>query len=354
MVTRFVIRHLVYQYRKVIPVILILSLILSLPMVTLLISKQAKVLAQRPLQELNAEVILQKSSSANRLDGLQTGGIIEPFTLTSFSKNSVISQLATIEGVTDISTALLLWKIDITGTLVFAGIDLAEPLMGIRDIDPLLVKEGETFSSDNSAEIILERHFAKLMGYEVGGPYLLNDTELTIINLVDFKETSNINSATGFLPYLTATGLSGVEPGLVNQAFLTLSDGSRVDYLSQTLADLMPDIQVITKDSMYKNLSAYSQFIFNAGNWSVRVLIPAALLFFYWIVRLYQKENRIYLDTLRLIGWPRAYVLQWEITTILFMFFLSLTFAIFIAFTSQGIFTAGLDNSIVINKGLTL
>ncbi len=354
MLTRYVISHLLYQYKKVIPVAIISALILALSLVTFLISEQAKVLALRPLKQLNSEIILQLNSETKAAANLMTTGLIEPFNLTTFSKEAVSNIVNQVDGVAQVSSALLLWKLGPSGTSIFAGIDLSDPNTGMRNINNLLVKPDVTFSSNSALEIILERHFATLMGYKIGDSYELSNTTLTIINFVDFQEESNINSATGFLPYTTATSLSGLDAGVVNQLFLTLNDSSNLAAISKAISEQLPTIQVITKDSMYKNLSAYSQFIFNAGDWSITVLVPIALGLIYWIIRLYQKENRIYIKTLRLIGWPRRYTLQWQISDVAIILCTALIFAVGIALSTQSLFTAGLDQSIVINTGLKL
>ena len=302
--------HLFYA-KKIVPVILICSLILLIPAASILLVGRIRDLADKPLAALNTELILQYDKGDKEAAGVRTTGLMEPFNRHSFAKESTLQQLMAIPGIKECASALVLWQFDPQNTLSVVGIDPAEPMVGFRKVEKLLTKGSRFFSSSNAEEVLLERHFATLFGYKPGTMFPLAGHHLKIVGLVDFKEQSNLSNAAVFLPYETALTLSGEKKRVINQIFLSLKSSTDIGQVSKAVSLSFPNFSMISKDSLYKNLSALNRLIYRSGHFVIITVFPLALLLLYWALKLHRLEYAEQLDILRVLGWPRSYLRRW-------------------------------------------
>lgn len=308
----FVLRNLVFHRKKTIPVVLLCGLILLLPAATFLLVNRITLLADRPLAALNTEMILQQDTGDKDSASVQTKGLVEPFNLHHFDKDATGRGLQAISGIGHFATALVLWQFDPRNTLTVVGLDPADHPVGYRNIEKLLMKGGRFFSSDRAEEVLLERHFATLFGYAPGGRFVLAGRELAIVGLVDFTEQSNLSNAAVFLPYETALALAGLKTRVVNQAFVTLASSGNVTGVSKELARVFPDFSLISRDSLYKNLSAFQRLIYRGGHLLVLLVLPLALLLLFWVLKMHRLEFSGQIAILTTLGWPRKDLRLWQ------------------------------------------
>ncbi len=306
-----VLRNLIFYRKKSLPVILLCGLILLLPAASFLLVHRITLLADQPLAALNTEIILQRDSGAKDAATVKTRGLVEPFNLHHFDKKDTNSRLQAINGIHLVSTALILWQFDPQNTLTVVGLDPADPPVGLRKIEGLLMQGGRFFSGTAADEVILERHFAKLFGHKPGGRFPLAGRDLAIVGLVDFTEQSNLSNAAVFLPYDTALALAGIKEHVVNQVFITLASSTTVPAVSREVARAFPDFSLISRDSLYKNLSALNRLIYQGGHLLVGLVIPLAILLLFWVLKIHQLEFTGQIDILRTLGWPRADLRRW-------------------------------------------
>jgi len=313
-----VLRQLIFHRQKTLPVILLCGLILLLPAASGLLAARIATLADRPLAALDTELILQhdrggKDPATIRIRD-QSKGLMEPFELHSFPKAETARRLAAIAGPRQYSTALLLWRFDPANTVTAVGLDPADPLVGLRKIETLLLPGGRFFSSDAADEVILERHFAKLFGHKPGGRLTLAGRELVIIGLVDFTEQSNLSNAALFLPYRTALALAGLtgEP-VINQLFIALDSAAEVGAAGRELAAAFPAFSLISRDSLYQNLSALNRLIYRGGRLFTLLTLPLALLLLFWVLKIHYLEFAGQAAILQILGWPAAARRQWQL-----------------------------------------
>ncbi|MBI5556108.1 MAG: hypothetical protein HY885_00560 [Deltaproteobacteria bacterium] len=306
-----VLRNLIFHRKKTVTVILLCGLILLLPAASYLLVRQITILADRPLASLNTEMILQRDTGAKNAATVKTKGLVEPFNLHHFAKENTGRLLEAIKGVQHYSTALVLWQFDPQNTLTVVGLDPADPPVGLRKIESLLMRGGRFFSSSSADEVILERHFAKLIGHKPGGRFQLAGRDLAIVGLVDFTEQSNLSNAAVFLPYETALDLAGQEKEVVNQVFIALASSSDVRGVSRELARDFPDFSLISRDSLYKNLSAFNRLIYQGGHLLVLLAVPLALLLLLWVLKMHRLEFGGQIEILKILGWPRNDLRRW-------------------------------------------
>ncbi len=294
--------------------------------------------AEKPLAALNTELIIQKSGEGKQAAGLKTGGLIIPFGMDTFSRSEMGKILGRFDFVRGWSTVLLLWQLDTKGTLVIAGLKKNDPAIGLRNIEIMLIK-GRFFGSDGAEEVILERHYAAFFGYELGGHYQLGGKTLQIIGIVDFVNQSNLNTAAVFLPYQTAAELSGTADGIVNQVYVALNSAADTKRLTDQAAQLMPGFQIITKDSLYKNLKGLSGIMFSFGKAVTVILFLAGLLLILFLLKIHTADFRDNRNTLAMLGWPSRCCRQW---VLLDTSFILLTAALFCALLTALLVFAGL------------
>jgi ABC-type lipoprotein release transport system permease subunit len=296
---------------KIVPVVLICGLICTLPIAAIMLVNHIRALADKPLAALNTELILQHDQGDKEAVGVRTKGLMEPFNLHGFKEAMTMRKLAAIQGVKEFSTALVLWQFDPKNTLTVVGLNPADPLVGFRKIEGLLMDKSRFFSSGNADEVLLERHFAKLFGYKQGALFKLAGKDLKIIGLVDFKEQSNLSSAAVFLPYETALTLAGKSEKIINQVFLSLSSSADIQQVSQAIEKAFPGFSLLSKDSLYKNLSAFNQLIYRGGHYMVLGIVPLALLLLAWTLKIHWLEFSSQVDVLKILGWPKSNIRSW-------------------------------------------
>ena len=306
-----VLSNQLYYARKIVPVILICGLILLVPIASILLVDSIRALADQPLATLNTELILQHDQGNKEAAAVRTKGLVEPFNQHSFDKESTMRKLSAIPGIKEYSSALTLWQFDPKNTLSVVGLDPSDPLVGFRKVEGLLTRGSKFFSSSTADEVLLERHFATLFGYKPGALFTLAGHSLKIIGLVDFKEQSNLSSAAVFLPYETALSLAGRTEKIINQVFLSLSSSANLDQVSRVITQAFPGFSLISKDSLYKNLSAFNQLIYRSGHFVVLAAFPLAFLLLAWTVKMYRLEFAGQVEVLKILGWPRSGLRCW-------------------------------------------
>ncbi|MBN1957537.1 MAG: ABC transporter permease [Desulfuromonadales bacterium] len=305
-----IIRNQLFYRRKVLPVVLLCGLIIFLPLATQLFVDRIKVLADRPLQSLDTEFILQNESTGKPAEQIATRGLIQPFNLNPI-KREQLQQLQSLDGIRNFSTALVLWQLDVKSNLVVVALQPQEPLTGLRKIETFLMPGSVFFSRSDAAEAILERHFAKLFGYKKGATINVSGEPVTIVGIVDFKEQSNLSSAQVFIPYDTGLRLAGASEPVVNQVYIALASSADAQSLSRQIGNLFPDHALIARDTLFKNLSGFNQLVYAGGDYLALVVSLLAVLLLCWVLKLYALEFAEQKVLLRTIGWATGLTRRW-------------------------------------------
>lgn len=307
-----VIRNQLFYRRKVLPVALLCGLMIFLPLATQLFVGRIKSLADKPLQSLDTEFILQSESTGKPAETIGAKGLIQPFNLNPIER-AQLRRLNDFNGVQDFSTALALWQLDLKSNLLVVALDPEEPLIGLRKIETFLTPGSLFFSRSDAPEAILERHFAKLFGHKKGGAIKLGGAPLTIVGIVDFKEQSNLSAAQVFIPYETGLRLAKATEPVVNQVFISLASSGDALSVSQRLGNLFPGYALITKDALFKNLSNFNRMIYTSGAYLSFVVVVLSILMLFWILKLYAVEFADRKILLRAMGWPKTLTRRWDL-----------------------------------------
>lgn len=351
---RMVISNQLFYLKKVVLVVMLAGLMFFLPAASVILVKHARGLAEKPLETLETELIFQYDRVNRDSKDIRTQGIILPFNLNPMPLTIVSEKLSDIKELKAFSTALVLWDFDLRDTRTMIAVRKEDPLTGMRKIESLLMKGGSFFSDNEAREVILERHFAKLFGYDTGKDFDLRGERLKIVGLVDFKEQSNLSSASIFLPYGTALRLAGLKEPVVNQAFLSLKSSKEISSAAKTIEGLFPGVSLITKDNLYKNLSGINRLLYQSGRYFLLIVFPVSLLLMAWILKMHRLDFSYQTDILRTIGWRKKDVFLWGFYDITVIAAGAVLIAVILSFILKWQVLPNLSNTPLLDMGVTL
>ncbi len=325
---KIVIKNLFFYWRKVLLLAGLVSFLLFLGFSSFLFVSKIKKSADAPLQSLQTEIILEQDQADKEASAVKTSGVIEPFNLASFPRQETVQKLLAIKGVSQVSSALLLWQFDIKNNRTIVGLDVNDPKVGLRKIEDLLMPGGRFFSNNDAPEVILERHFAKLFGYRLKGNYPINGQSYKIVGIVDFKEESNLSNAQVFMPYNSALHLAGKGEPVANQIYISLANASSLPRAQEEIKKAFPQFSVITKDRLLKNLSSFHRLVYRFGDYLATGVAFLALILVVWILKIGRMELGEQAKILRSMGWPQSRLRQWAAVEIGAIIVLSLLFCL--------------------------
>jgi hypothetical protein len=308
---KIIFKNLLFYRRKTALTAALLSFLFFLDFASFLFTDRIKKAADAPLGSLQTEIILQQDQVDKKAAEIKTQGIIEPFNLAAFSKKDALKKLSRFKEIKAISTALVLWQFDIQNNRTIVGLDVGEPVVGLRHIEKLLTPQSQFLSGNSADEVILERHFAKLFGYKLNGNYRIGNKNYQIVGIVDFKEESNLANAEIFMPYDKALALLGKDEPIVNQAYLSLADASLLPRVQKEIENDFPQFSLITKDRLLKNLSSFNKLVYQFGNHFVFGVCTLSLFLMFWILKMSRLEFGQQTEVLKTVGWPKQKVRAW-------------------------------------------
>jgi hypothetical protein len=349
-----VLRNQLFHYKKVSLTVLLVGLMLFAPIASLMMTSHIRDLAEKPLQSLGTELILQNDHTGSDADTIRTTGIIMPFNLRPFPLADTKIKLETIKEITRYSTALVLWQFDLNNTRTIIAINCEDPQVGLRKIESFLMPGGRFFSDNKAREVILERHFAKLYRHEVNQTFELSGERYAIVGIVDFKEQSNLSTASIFIPYETGLRVSGQKRSVINQVFLSLHSSSDRGSVVKKVENLFSGFSLITKDSLLNNLSNFNKFLYHFGSYFVMIVTLLSLLLAAWVVKIYQLDLSYQVKILRTIGWPRRELFLWRLYDMSVLLFFGLCVSLILAAVLSIVVLPMLTTAPILNQGFKL
>jgi cell division protein FtsX len=347
-------RNQLFHIRKVLLAVVLTGLMLFIPIAAVVLTDHIKGLAERPLKSLQTELILQNDRSGSKPEDIRTTGIILPFNLQAFPLGTLRERLSAIGEIGNYSSALVLWQFDLNNTRTIIALNTEEPLVGLRKIESFLMPGGTFFSGNSAQEVILERHFAKLYKHEVNSAFELAGGKYTIAGIVDFKEQSNLSTASIYLPYETGLKLSGQKEPVINQVFISLQSSSDIAAVSRNVENLFPGYSLITRDSLLKNLSSFNQFLYRFGTAFVLTILPVSLLLIVWVLKIYRLDFNYQTDILRTLGWPKRNIFLWRFFDTAVIAGAGLVLALVLAVLLSAGFLPMLQNAPILDQGFKL
>ncbi len=322
-----ILNNIIFYWKKFLITAVLAGVILFIGASSFIFTSYIKKLADKPLQSLQTEIILQKDSADKNPADVKTAGVILPFNLESFLRNDVKDKILGLPNIKNISTALILWQFDVKNNRTIVALDINEPRVGLRNMDTFLMPGGHFFSANDSSEVILERHFATLFGHKVGQNYPINGKDYKIIGLVDFQEQSNLANAQIFIPYKTALQIIGKKDEIANQVFVSLQSAAKLDSTKNQLTKEFPDLSILSKDNLLKNLSGLNQMFYRFGAYFEAGMALISLLLVIFVIKLRRLEYDYQSVIFKFLGWPKNKIVWWNAFDSLLTLFNSFIFA---------------------------
>jgi hypothetical protein len=302
----------------------LLSLLFFIVLASVAFTFRIQKLADQPLSSMQTEIVLQKDQINKNPADIKTQGIILPFNLQAFDQDAVENALKSLPEIKNLSIALILWQFDLQNNKTLVAVNLHDPKVGLRKIEDWLMSGSRFFSSNSAPEVILERHFATLFGYKLGGIYPINNQNYKIIGMVDFQEESNLVNAQIFLPYETALALAASKTAVANQIYVALNNASLLPTIQKKMATLLPDFSIITKDRLLKNVSAFNRLIYQFSRYFIAAIAALMAVLSIFIFKMHRLEFKDQVEIFRTIGWPKQDILRWKLIELGSMFVVAL------------------------------
>ena len=141
----YLIRELLYHWGRSIFVVGGVGLAVSMVILLQVLSQGFQSLAQLPFENLDADLVVQQSTTESALP--ETMGLMIPYSAQPIAKN-IWNSLRTIEGVTEVMGTVLLWNIaprnffSVSGIPLQSGIENENESKNLENlIGPVRVKE---------------------------------------------------------------------------------------------------------------------------------------------------------------------------------------------------------------------
>lgn len=307
---RMIFQNQIFYRKKSLPAVLLVTILLLVCTTSILTIARINDLADNPLKALSTELILEKKPTGQVPVAKKTRGIITPFNLLSFKTDS-LQPLHGIKEIKGFAKALVLWEFKLNASRILVALDVNDEKYGLRAIEDMLINKSRFFSGNSAGEVILERHYAALFGFKLNKTMMLNGTHLKIVGIVDFKEQSNLSNASIFLPYQTGLRLADIHDTVVNQVYISLYRSFDQTTVSEKISRYYPDVSIINKDSLFKNLSGFNQMIYRSGKAFIAAVLFIIGLLILVVLKFYRNEFRFQVEIFRILGWPHRKVANW-------------------------------------------
>ena len=311
----YLIRELLYHWGRSIFVVGGVGLAVSMVILLQVLSQGFQSLAQLPFENLDADLVVQQSTTESALP--ETMGLMIPYSAQPIAKN-IWNSLRTIEGVTEVMGTVLLWNFapgkffSVSGIPLQSGIENENESKNPQNlIGPARVKEWlikGRMPKAGKYEALVERHYGAFYGLKPGKIINIGSTTFTIRGIVDIQQGSQIASANFFLDINEARRLVKMEEGHVNQLFLRVSDPSKADAAKASIQKIIPTSSVISADSFLSLLGTLSRLTGQFQQVTTSVAGVLALLLLMVFLRGAMGERQREAAVLRALGWSREHV----------------------------------------------
>jgi putative ABC transport system permease protein len=258
MTCRYVIQELRHHHHRTLVNILGVAVGIALFVSINAVSAAYRKAVSLPFQNIGADLVVQKPE-IREIDAAQVPtsmeGVRLPFSNQLLTPEEV-RKLASLEGVSDSASSLLLWEFARGGFRTVMGIDLSHASLG-----PVKVREwlAEGRLPRQEGEAILEKHFAKFQHTRPGDAVTVGDRSFTVVGLLAIKEGAQITAANIYVPITDARKLLGPDPSGANVLYLRLKNPSLLSQVKSRIGAELPGMSVTSSDSFLELMGGVSK-----------------------------------------------------------------------------------------------
>ncbi len=263
--------------------------------------------ARIPLEEVGADIIVQKYGSVPKA----VSGPILSCAIGPITQNE-IERIKQIDGVQEISPALLIWVFDRDYFKIVTGIDEESSLGRLLAAQ---IAEGE-FISNKTGTAVVERNFALMHGIRLNDVISIDSSNHTVIGILTAQKKDRIGAANILIPMQDSRELAYNAKNIQNTVRFNRDDVNllflKVDQ-DKTMAVKTRIEGILGKNSRVSSMSSFlpqlSSITTAAGSFStvtsiIAIIVAVILLFKITAVGILQRRNEI--GIMKAVGWTGA------------------------------------------------
>jgi putative ABC transport system permease protein len=251
-----------------------------------------------PFRSISVDMIIQKADS--HASTTTTNDIRLPFGKSVFYQKE-IDDIANLEPVKDISKSLVLWCFE-NGK--FISVEGLEPDSYMGKTYSSWITSGHFFNTYKENEAVVEKHFAKFYGLNLGDNLKLSNKTFEIIGIIASEGESQVSATNVYISLASAQKLSSING--YSQVYVKLDDISSEDIIRSEIGSIDRDAVIVSASSIATSLSnvvrIYHQFYLLVL--AIIAIILAVILFQVNTNSLMERRRDI--GVLQSIGWTKA------------------------------------------------
>ena len=249
--------------------------------------------------------VTRPSREENRI--LPTGAIL-PASAQSINAADV-ERLARITNVETTLSALQLWSFDPGAFKVIIGLDPDGPPIGPAKAMQW-IKSGRAFKPGEHGVAMLESHYARFFGKEVGHSIKIDGKGFPVVGIFEKREGAQLTAANIYIPLSDAQTLAKVGPDTFNTVYLKLRDSNLWRQTTDAVRQTFPTFTLTTADSVLA-MSDSMLVLLNRLMWPAAILVTViSVLFVYRSLASSTWEKVGEIGTQKALGWRRKDVMK--------------------------------------------
>jgi putative ABC transport system permease protein len=251
-----------------------------------------------PFQNVGVDMVIHKSAPQST-ESL-TDSIRLPFGSGVFDQ-AEIDNIAASNHVEDISKTLILWRFD-KGE--FTSIEGLEPGSYIGEKYRSWVTSGRFLQAGEEHKAVVEKHFARFYGLNLGDNLLLGNTPFEIIGIVSAEEESQVSATNMYINLPDAQTL--LDTNGYSQLYVKLDSLSSEDAVRSEISGIDKNAVIVSGSSIAASVSNVVKIFerFRLIFLAIVAVIMALILFQVNTSSLMERRKDI--GILQTVGWTKA------------------------------------------------
>jgi putative ABC transport system permease protein len=251
-----------------------------------------------PFQGVGIDMVIQKSGPQSA--DTSTNSIRLPFGGGVFYQNEIDS-IAASNHVKDVSKTLVLWQFN-KGE--FTSIEGLEPASLVGEKYKSSVTSGRFLQAGEEHKAVVEKHFAKFYGLNLGDSLLLGSTPFEIIGILSAQEQSQISATNLYLNLPDAQMLLDTKG--YSQLYIKLDALSSEDAVRSEVSHIDKDAVVVSASSIGASVSNVIKIYEKFRLLALAIIAVILALILFQVNTTSLMERRKDIGVLQTVGWTKA------------------------------------------------